>query len=197
VPDRGVEVVLSFAANASSGGRLEEVTDQTHPSILELATKIRYSLPGLGHCGVDILMEDHRKPLCDQPICAVEVNSHASIWVHHFPAIGRPVDAADEIFKWTAKSVGLPLGSVRDGLVTRQRLELSKPSDVTDFEKWIEFICACFSVSLRAGPKSSKGLTFQVEGAVSAVAAIAAKSIRPRPGLVAEYVASFPEEQRK
>jgi D-alanine-D-alanine ligase-like ATP-grasp enzyme len=72
IPASGQRVIMLEVSNLSLGGTIEDVTDDLHPTVAELASRISADLD-LRFCGVDILTTDARRPLKDYVI--LEVNS--------------------------------------------------------------------------------------------------------------------------
>ncbi|WP_168198698.1 ATP-grasp domain-containing protein [Nesterenkonia sp. NBAIMH1] len=90
VPEAGRTVLLANSANLSQGGDSFEIADEMHPSIKELAVKAVQAVPGLGFCGLDMLIEDHRKPTWEQQCTVIELNAHAAIGSAQYPMWGTP-----------------------------------------------------------------------------------------------------------
>ncbi|HIZ36675.1 MAG TPA: acylphosphatase, partial [Candidatus Ruania gallistercoris] len=65
-----------------------------HPSILEASVAAVKAIPGLAFCGVDFLLEDHRKPLAEQEAGICELNAHAAIGNCEYPTYGAPRQVA-------------------------------------------------------------------------------------------------------
>lgn len=102
------EVVLLGTANLSRGGYAENITDSIPLKVREMAEEAA-RICGLGICGVDIMSED----IADEssPFYLLEVNATPGLRMHHFPAIGEPVDVAKLIIdavvtKATVTSIG-------------------------------------------------------------------------------------------
>lgn len=93
VPDRGEKVYLRSAANLSSGGDSIEITDETHETIKQIAVRAKQALPTMELVGVDLLIEDHRRPAAQQTVNVCEINSLPGVSAHDFPMYGpvRPV----------------------------------------------------------------------------------------------------------
>jgi len=103
VPAAGQKVVLGGASNVSLGGECEELFPETDRSILREAESIFMAIGGLAHCGIDFILEDHRRPLTTQGYAVCEVNSHAELGLHRFPSRGKPFDAVGYAFASIAR----------------------------------------------------------------------------------------------
>lgn len=94
VPPAGQHVVLSNSCSLSQGGDSVDVLDELHPSVLEACVAAVKAIPGLAFCGVDFLLEDHRKPLAEQEAGICELNAHAAIGNCEYPTYGAPREVA-------------------------------------------------------------------------------------------------------
>lgn len=186
VPGKGVEVILSPAANVSQGGEGMDVTAETHPSVLDFARQIRLGLPGLGHCGIDLLMEDHRKPIDEQSVGVCEVNSRSSIAVHCFPSEGRFADAGEELYLYNAWRTGLTPGP-RDDLIT-VRIRADGVGRPGRYAQWAADIAADLGVALDEVTTDTESVAMVATGWVPSVATLAVLAITPGSGLLAEVI---------
>ncbi|WP_261623336.1 acylphosphatase [Nesterenkonia marinintestina] len=109
IPAAGHEVTLANSANLSQGGDSFEVANELHPSIKELAVKAVGSVPGLGFCGLDMLIEDHTKPVWEQTVTVIELNAHAAIGSAQYPMWGTPAPVAKALFEATCEDAGVDL----------------------------------------------------------------------------------------
>lgn len=110
VPTPGQVVTLANSANLSQGGDSFEVADEMHPSIKELSVKAVQAVPGLGFCGLDMLIEDHTKPIWEQRVTVIELNAHAAIGSAQYPMWGEPAPVAKKFFEVTSahNNIALP-----------------------------------------------------------------------------------------
>lgn len=122
VPAAGRWVQLSPAANLSRGGDSTEVMDETHPSLLELATAAVAAVPGLAYGGVDIIAADHRVPVGDQPVHIIEINHNPALLMHPFPMYGPPRNAARELVLECARAEGVATRKPADRLTVRSEV---------------------------------------------------------------------------
>lgn len=109
VPAKGQKVTLANTANLSVGGDSFEVTDELHPSIKELAVKAVKAVPGLGFCGLDMLIEDRTKPVWEQQVTVIELNAHAAIGTVQYPMWGTPAPVSKIFFEETARQAEINL----------------------------------------------------------------------------------------
>lgn len=93
----GDQVFLKEIANIGAGGEGEDVTDIIHEDFAVEAIKCCKAFDGLEVCGVDIIAEDISKPIDSQSHAVIEINANCDIPIHHWPAIGKPLDVASKI----------------------------------------------------------------------------------------------------
>lgn len=106
VPDAGIRVPLRAEANLSLGGDSREVLDTAHPSLHELAVATVAAIPGLPYAGLDLLLEDHRRPVDAQQVSILEVNSRPVQSMHHFPMYGPPRNVSAQLVAGTLRDAG-------------------------------------------------------------------------------------------
>lgn len=94
VPRAGQHVVLSNSCSLSQGGDSVDVLDELHPTVRAACVAAVKAIPGLAFCGVDFLLEDHRKPLAEQEAGICELNAHAAIGNCEYPTYGEPRQVA-------------------------------------------------------------------------------------------------------
>jgi D-alanine-D-alanine ligase-like ATP-grasp enzyme/acylphosphatase len=119
VPAAGRRVLLRAEANLSLGGDSREVLDTVHPSVRELAVAAVAAVPGLPYAGLDILMEDHRRPVDGQQVAIIEVNSRPVQSLHHFPMYGPPRNVSARLVGDAVAQAGWPVEDGRDRLTVR------------------------------------------------------------------------------
>ncbi|WP_162450132.1 acylphosphatase [Phytoactinopolyspora mesophila] len=122
VPQKGEQVTLTTAGNISRGGESIEVLDEAHPSLLDLAVRAVRAVPGLDHAGVDLLAEDHRRPLDSQAAAVCELNSLPATSSHHFPALGPPRNVSKALVGFYAGQYALATAPQPDVLAVRIRI---------------------------------------------------------------------------
>lgn len=92
----GEKLYLRENANLSTGGIAKDCTDLIHPLNIEIAVKAA-NLIGLDIAGVDITTPDISKPIAETGGVIIEVNAAPGIRMHHYPAEGKPRNAAKAI----------------------------------------------------------------------------------------------------
>lgn len=91
IPQAGEVIYLRDSANLSTGGISVNVTEQVHPvnaALAEYAARII----GLDIAGVDMVLEDIRKPYEEQRGAVIEINAAPGLRMHQSPTFGRPLD---------------------------------------------------------------------------------------------------------
>ncbi|KUK08211.1 MAG: UDP-N-acetylmuramyl tripeptide synthase, partial [Caldanaerobacter subterraneus] len=96
VPRKGRKVFLRESANLSTGGIAIDRTDEIHPHNIEIAVRAAKAI-GLDIAGIDITMEDIRKPLSATNGAIIEINASPGIRMHHYPSKGKPRNVAKAI----------------------------------------------------------------------------------------------------
>lgn len=89
VPGAGEVVTLAKDAYLNLGGESIDVVDELHPSIVEVAIGAVAAVPELRFCGVDILLEDHRKPIDAQAAGICELNACPELITPQYPFFGE------------------------------------------------------------------------------------------------------------
>jgi len=128
VPPAGERVLLSNSCSLSQGGDSVDVLDELHPSVRQACVAAVKAIPGLAFCGVDFLLEDHRKPLSEQVGGICELNAHAAIGNCEYPTYGEPRQVAQTFMEacidrydlavWKAPAENLSLRLIVRGRVT-------------------------------------------------------------------------------
>jgi cyanophycin synthetase len=99
IPEVNRVVYLRKVSNFSQGGDSIDVTDEVDPSLKKLAINAVRAIPGLTYAGVDMIAEDHRRPLHGQTACILEINEYPGLAVHYFPSQGNARHIADAIIR--------------------------------------------------------------------------------------------------
>lgn len=97
VPTDGETLILDLKAGLSTGAEGANITDEVHPSYLDIAASAALVFPGLDIAGVDIISRDFTQPANGENHIICEVNHAAGIGSHHFPTDGKPRDVAGAI----------------------------------------------------------------------------------------------------
>lgn len=94
VPVEGKKVYLRSAANLSAGGDNIEITEEVHPSLIEIAVDAARVVPGADLLGLDLLLDDPFSPASGQNVNICEINDNPGISAHDFPMFGAPRNTA-------------------------------------------------------------------------------------------------------
>jgi cyanophycin synthetase len=126
VPAPGEAVLLTEAANLSTGGTAADVTADIHPTVVE-ACRRAAALLGLDVAGVDLVIEDIAAPLRDGGWAVIEVNASPGLRMHLHPSAGQARDVAGAIVDWlyppgAAHSVPVIAVTGTNGKTTTARL---------------------------------------------------------------------------
>jgi D-alanine-D-alanine ligase-like ATP-grasp enzyme len=97
VPANGETLILDLKAGLSTGAEGANITDDVHPSYLDIAASAASVFPGLDVAGVDIIAQDFAEPANGENHIICEVNHAPGIGSHHFPTEGRARDVAGAI----------------------------------------------------------------------------------------------------
>lgn len=93
---KGETLYLRENANLSTGGTAKDCTDIIHPLNMELCIRAA-KLIGLDIAGIDITAPDISNPITESGGVIIEVNAAPGIRMHHYPAEGKPRNAAKAI----------------------------------------------------------------------------------------------------
>lgn len=191
VPALGEKVTLSGTANVSMGGECYEVLAETDPSILEFANSVHLAIDGLSHCGVDILLEDHKKSLSCQTYAVCEVNSHSELAMHCFPSKGTPINAVEAVFLRNVKRSGIRLAPKQDFSKISVSAEVTHNGDL--FTQWVDLFSQKLNLKITETRIEGSRVKFAVEGETPSISAISAKAISPHPRIAVESIITVPE----
>ncbi len=172
VPDPGQRVVLANSANLSQGGDSFEIAHELHPSIRETALRAVEAVPGLGFCGLDMLIEDHRKPVDEQQATVIELNAHAAIGSAQYPMWGTPTPVARLFFEECARAYGVELPDKQLDDLSLRIVVRGKVVGV-NYRRWFKRRADHFGVSGTIENTARKEVTAFVHGPADAVSALA------------------------
>lgn len=96
VPNRDQRVLLSGAANLSTGGTSVDFTDVIHPANVQLAREAAL-ITGLDVAGIDIVTPDIARSMTEEGGAIVEVNTAPGFRMHTHPAKGRSRPVAEAV----------------------------------------------------------------------------------------------------
>jgi D-alanine-D-alanine ligase-like ATP-grasp enzyme/acylphosphatase len=194
VPAPNEVITLANSANLTQGGDSFEVGNELHPSIKELAVKAVQSVPGLGFCGLDMLIEDHRKPTWEQKVTVIELNAHAAIGSAQYPMWGTPYPVAKRFFEATATKAGIALPGEQ---ATSLSLKLEIRGRVTGvgYRKWFRRKAENFGLTGYVKNLSQRRVDACVQGSADAASAIAYLAMEgPDRAVVSSVAMSHIEE---
>jgi cyanophycin synthetase len=89
IPRKGNKVYLRRNSNLATGGVSRDITDTTHPSIIELARRALAVFPGMPYAGIDLLCSNPTEAVTCSSATILEVNSNPGFSMHVRPAIGQ------------------------------------------------------------------------------------------------------------
>lgn len=137
VPDAGRTVLLSGSCNLSQGGDSVNILNEMHPSIIKVAEEAVKAVPGLDYCGIDFLIEDHRKPVGETDLGVCELNAHAAIGTACYTMFGEPVNVPREAIEQILHQQGLPQTPLPEDAISVKVRVRGKVTGV-GYRKWIE-----------------------------------------------------------
>src|SRR5690625_1293736 len=195
IPEAGQKVTVANSANLSQGGDSFEVAAELHPTIKELAVKAVEAIPGLGFCGLDMLIEDHTKPVDQQRVTVIELNAHAAIGSAQYPMWGPPSQVADTFFRATAAHHGIDLPSERK---THLSMDLIIKGRVTGvgYRWWFKRLADRFGVTGHIRNVNKRTVFAHIEGDADAVSALGYVASRgPRRALTSSVTMEHSPEE--
>ncbi len=83
----------------SFGGDTIDITDDVHPSVREIISKIMQSIPGLSLAGIDYMCHDIYKEQTTDSYKIIEINSSPSLDWNEYPLVGPHREIAYEFLK--------------------------------------------------------------------------------------------------
>lgn len=155
VPAAGRRVQLRAEANLSLGGDSREVLDAVHPSLSELAVAVVRAVPGLPYAGLDLLLADHRRPVQEQPVTIIEVNSRPVQSLHHFPMFGPPRNVSARLVELAAQAAGWRLGAPADQVTVR--VSVAGRVRGVGYRSWLATMATQLGLAGSVGPAGPAG----------------------------------------
>jgi D-alanine-D-alanine ligase-like ATP-grasp enzyme/acylphosphatase len=183
VPAEGRWVQLANSNNISRGGDSIEVLDEMHPSITETAIRAVEAIPGLGFCGLDILLEDHTKPIDEQTAAIIELNAHGAIGTGQYPMWGTPRNVARHFLLYCAEQEGL---EVSHSPAARLSVKIKVRGKVTRvaYRRWFKRRAKKFGLTGWIANADRTTVEAVLEGDTAPVAALVNAAVRgPRRAL--------------
>lgn len=99
IPQKDRIIQVRQNANFSTGGEIEDVTEQVHPANIKIAQQALQAL-GLKLGGVDMVTHNISQSMAKTGGKIIEINGIPSLWIHHFPHSGQGREVAGEIIKY-------------------------------------------------------------------------------------------------
>lgn len=172
VPAIGERVILANSANLSQGGDSFEVAHKLHPSIKEQAVKAVKAVPGLGFCGLDMLIEDPEKSTSEQRTTVIELNAHAAIGSAEYPMWGPPAPVSRKFFEETARRFDVVLPDERLETLSATLVVRGKVQKV-GYRRWLKKRADDFGVECKAENVGEREVHAELSGPVDGIAALA------------------------
>jgi cyanophycin synthetase len=97
VPKKGEKVFVRENSNVSTGGNCYDVTDQVHPTFINLAKEILSSFENLPFIGIDLITKDIKKTINKNNYIICELNSAPGLSLHMMPEVGKARNVAKEL----------------------------------------------------------------------------------------------------
>lgn len=94
IPEQGEKVYVRGSSNVKMGGVCEDLTEQVHPSVIEISLRALQSIPQLPYGGIDFICQDVTAPQNSESYHILEINSVPGIGMHLNPAKGKPRNVA-------------------------------------------------------------------------------------------------------
>lgn len=191
IPEAGRRVFLANSNNLSRGGDSIEVLDELHPTIRDVAIRAVGAVPGLGFCGLDIMLEDHTRPIDGQRAAIIELNAHGAIGSGQYPMWGTPRNVARAFLLECARHQGLEIAPApADTLAVR----LTVRGRVTrvGYRAWLADEARTFGVAGWVRNADRSTVEALLEGEVAPVAALVNAAVRGPARAVPFWVAAKP-----
>lgn len=176
VPAAQQKVYLRSAANLSSGGDNVEVTDDVDPSLAQIAVRAAQAIPGADMLGLDLLLQDHRRPASEQDVNICEINENPGISAHDFPLYGPPRPTARAYVEHEMRREALTPGSYAD----QRQYELTIEGEIQPglYRKHAREVEEALPVSVSFGEETLNQIRLTVSGTSLGIAAFISRSVR-------------------
>ncbi|WP_083914897.1 enolase C-terminal domain-like protein [Ilumatobacter nonamiensis] len=188
VPAAGRSVPLTIHPQ---GGETEEVVHELHPSIRDTAVRAVEAVPGLAFSGIDMIIEDHRRPIDSQSSAVVEVNGHPALTSAEYPVHGPRHAIVGRIVEETVARGGLDAAPRSDG-------DIAMSVTVRGFfvgqryERWFSERASELGLGVRNLRVRDGRLRATVEGLCSRVAVLSSLAIVGPSGATPTRVSTQP-----
>ena len=194
VPAEGIEVPLAAAANISQGGDSTDVTDETHPSILNAAMEAAAAFPGLDQAGVDFLLADHRTDVKEQRGGICEINTIPALMANQAPVFGEAQPLADSVFRAAAAEVGMQLSHYRRDISVAVRAQ--GVPDPDRLALWIGTHARRLGLGGTVRETGEKHLRAHLGGPADRICALISNMFSGRPSRWPDWVRTVPVSRR-
>lgn len=114
VPEKNERVIFGTSCNLSQGADSVDILDELHPTLKQAAIDAVKCIPGLRYCGVDMLLEDHSKPIGEASAAIIELNAKAAIGNCEYPVFGRSREVVKAVFETAAQDNDITLRDFSD-----------------------------------------------------------------------------------
>jgi len=196
IPKHSQLVALATGYNISQGGSGADVTQETHPSILNAAIATQRAFPGVGQLGIDVIMEDHRKATTEQAFGICEVNSFPALSQHCFPSKGTDPDPgryltiSRDLFAYFASRKGIALGA--QSWAGRQQLDFVQQHASTAPEVWATGVAQELGLTILGVERHRNVTTLRLDGCLRKIASIACRAMLADSRLDCDVVQTRP-----
>lgn len=177
IPPLGERVTLSGSCNLSQGGDSVNVHHEMHPSIIKLAEDAVKAVPGLDYCGIDFLIEDHRKPVGETDIGICELNAHAAIGTACYPMFGDAVNVPRQAIEEILLNHDMPLAPLDEQRICVKVRVRGKVTGV-GFRKWLARHAQKGGISGYVKNRDRRTVEAVLQGSLVAISSLTTACIR-------------------
>ncbi len=103
---------IAVLLDPGSGQGTQDVSDEVHSSVRDVALRAMRSIPGLAVASVDVVLDDHRVSADEQPFSVVEVSERIRSETYEAAATGLGERLGEELLEFQAATAGLELSKV-------------------------------------------------------------------------------------
>lgn len=89
VPAADQRIQLRRISNIMAGGDAYDITDDVHPSVLDIGKRTIEAIPGMTFVGLDYISADITADQSSVPCAVIEVNSAPGYAMHDYPMFGK------------------------------------------------------------------------------------------------------------
>lgn len=176
VPAKGERVVFGTSCNLSQGADSVDIIDELHPTIKEAAVKAVKCIPGLRYCGVDMLLEDHTKPIDEASVAIIELNAKAAIGNCEYPVFGKAREVVKAVFETAANDNNIYLKAFSDREIKVKCIIRGSLKNESYFS-WANKVAKELGVNVEKVSSSKGQLVLLLEGKLRPAAMMATRLI--------------------